>query len=190
MTCKGNSRSRRGQTKNPAARGFPILAAFTSGRRAAARKALAGTSSGGQPAPNCAGSRPAIRTAMPAWSAAARDLRDVQRLLQRKGQRRDRPRVEGNHGERTTRRYSKSRQTTKLTTGPWLNPGPDHRHSPFRHRAARLPPFPPCPRAYDWDADESRWPHRPPLADRRVRGKMLQWAARRHGLRLGREPGQ
>jgi hypothetical protein len=44
---------------------------------------------------------------MPAWSAAARDLRDVQRLLQRKGQRRDRPRVEGNHGERTTRRYGK-----------------------------------------------------------------------------------
>jgi hypothetical protein len=37
-----------------------------------------------------------VRTAMPFWSAAARDLRDMQWLPQWKGQRRDGPGVEGN----------------------------------------------------------------------------------------------
>ncbi|MGH6812468.1 MAG: hypothetical protein ACREDM_09015 [Methylocella sp.] len=37
---------------------------------------------------------------MPAWSAAARDLRDMEWLPQRKGQCRDGPGVEGHHGER------------------------------------------------------------------------------------------
>jgi hypothetical protein len=36
---------------------------------------------------------------MPAWSAAARDLRNMQWLLQRNAQHRDRPGVEGDHGE-------------------------------------------------------------------------------------------
>jgi hypothetical protein len=54
-------------------------------------------------------------------SAAARELRDMQRLPQWKEQRWDKPGVEGNYGERKTRRYGnfttsgKSRQTTKLT---------------------------------------------------------------------------
>jgi hypothetical protein len=63
-------------------------------------RAPAGTSGGsratGPPAA-------ALATAMPCWSAAARDSRDMRWLPQR-GQRRDSAGVEGNHGERPTRR--------------------------------------------------------------------------------------
>ncbi len=43
---------------------------------------------------------------MPAWSTAARDVRDMQWLPQWE-QRRDSAGVEGNHGERATGRYGK-----------------------------------------------------------------------------------
>ena len=91
---------------NPATRGFLASSAVTGGRRGAVRRALAGTNSGGRLAPSSAGSR-AIRAAMPAGSTAVRDLSDMQWLLQRRGQRRDRTGIEGNHGERTSRRYGK-----------------------------------------------------------------------------------
>ena len=45
------------QEENPATRGFLASSAVTSGRRGAARRALAGTNSGGRLAPSSAGSR-------------------------------------------------------------------------------------------------------------------------------------
>jgi hypothetical protein len=64
-------------------------------------RASAGTSGGSRRA-----TRPpaaTLRTAMPCWSAAARDSRDMQWLPQW-GQRRDSPSVEGNNGVCPTRR--------------------------------------------------------------------------------------
>jgi hypothetical protein len=92
--------------ENLAARGFPNLAAFTSGKRGAARKALAGTSSGGQSNPNCAGS-PAMRTAMPARPAAARDLGDIAMAAEMEGATPGPPRRRRKPRRTSSRRYGK-----------------------------------------------------------------------------------